>query len=236
MKNVGDFYALAHAQLDRATGTETRDAVLRAILPATLHPTDPSRAQLIGTTAIGHERRLLYFAAVRWLSEPNAEERITTFYSNPSDMELRGQLIRHGAVTADADAPCRTYPWRPIADAIERLKVRTTARVYATLVEWLGESRARAFVRDSRYLLTEPEDGLFLPLTEAAVKGLAWVAGDEGSTDWSPSSAMAVVRDILAVEDRYWPDRRTVSAWTPDTVAAWAEACHHYIEESRRVR
>lgn len=231
MINVGNFYALARAQLDRAIGDECRDAVLAKILRADHHPTRPSRVRQLMDSFARPADRVRMAAACAWFGMAQPELALIAQEDDPT-MEARARLVDAGAVTAPADAPCRTWPWAAVVRALSYDR-RTTQLVHGRFEGILGPY-VDAFIADVRHLLIEPEDGPWVRVTREEADGLAWVATDV--TDGGPQESRVVLRHLAEAAREHWPSVKLVDPWTIDSLARWAGRCAQYVEASRRTR
>lgn len=232
MINVGNFFALARAQVVRSTGAAPgpHDAVLCDLLPESHHPTRPSLVtEALRLVPLGD--RLLLALACHWCRESPA--LLLDSYDRHL-MEARARMIDAGAITAPADAPCRTWAWdQAVRRVIGTNNAMVSNRLHARAEPVLGPYAAE-FLSDVRELVVEPEGAVtpWVPLTPEQCRGLAWVVDDDGS-EGGPELGPVVLGDLLMEADQHWYLPALASAWTADSLARWAGVCARYVAARR---
>lgn len=230
MLNVGKFFALAREQLQRYNDGRTTDAVLADVCSRYYHPTAPSRVARIAST-LPREQIPRFVVACHYFGAEQPDLVLPIFLCDDG-MEARARLVDAGAVTAPDSAPCRTWPWAFMALFMNMSGVLTTRRFYQLTEDRFGKS-ANAVLADARQALPEPEDGMFLPLSPEAIRGLGWVADGDSSNPDARDTARLAVHYLLGAQGQHWPSFGT-ECWTPDRIVAWAEIMFAYLSDVRR--
>lgn len=230
MINIGNFFALARAQLDRTNGIKSGDMTLVRVAGPDEHPTRTSRVRSVMGDLVPPNKAMRYAATCAWfgMAQP---EHVLDIYESDDQIEAWARLVDAGAVTTvPKDAPCRTWAWAATARALgyDRL---VTSLVHGRFESVLGPYTAR-FLADVRHLCVEPETGPWVAFSDAAHRGLAWVANDDGS-EHGPELSRVVVSALLHEAGQHWPGKKLVDPWTVDSVVRWAEVCDAYVTARR---
>jgi hypothetical protein len=230
MINIPAFFALARAQVARATSTssEVGDKVLASLVPQAFHPTAQSAVRAT-MELVPENQRVLFAVACHWTQEAPGY-LIDSFSSQPM-MEARGRMVDAGAITVPPDAPCRTWPWQSVVNRLNGHMV--SAKFHARLEPMFGLFMNQ-LLADARPHLVEPE-GARVPwvhLSDEEARGLGWVNDDDGR-DGGPELGPVVIEQILHEAGLYWYRPNLVQPWTADSVARWAGVCMRYVEARR---
>lgn len=227
MKNLGSFFQLARAQLDRHLGTESSDAVLEVLVPNRFHPTDISPVRYAVNRFVPPNLHMEAVAACYYFGGEQAAEVCLLFaehVTRSEALEARARLVDNGQISAPTDAPCRKWPWRSVH---QRLRGSREAALFRARLEPVFEDRTNLLVADVRDWLLDD----WVNVTDWARRGFAWVVDDDGLMAGDEVCRLAIER-ILMEQAGHWP--QMAPKWNTDSVIRWAEVCAKYVEGRRQ--